>query len=306
MAFMIGRDSLFEPAAHWAAVPQGLPLVALLDGYRDAGHTVALSVETMLADDGGQLVAVFDTDSLLDYRARRPLVKVEGNHINDFRSARLDLRLLRDSIGQPFLLLSGFEPDFRWEAFTRALNEITTHFAVSSVTWAHSIPMPVPHTRPIRVAATGNREEIIEQLSVWKAHVEAPAHALHLLEYQRMQQELDVVSIVVLTPHYLADGAYPAAAMRLLEALGTVDGILVPTESLRERDREFRATFEETLAENDEAVKLVEVLEQQYDGFLKGTPLENPFANADGELPDADKIAAELERYLKSRSDGTN
>ena len=110
----------------------------------------------------------------------------------------------------------------------------------------------------------------------------------------------------MLTPHYLADGAYPAAAMRLLEALGTVDGILVPTESLRERDREFRATFEETLAENDEAVKLVEVLEQQYDGFLKGTPLENPFANADGELPDADKIAAELERYLKSRSDGTN
>lgn len=305
MTNMYGRHSLFEPAAHWSQVPSGLPLVALLDGYRDAGRTVALAVETMLDHDEGELVAVFSTDALLDYRARRPIVHVDGTQITEFRTARLDLRLLRDSIGQPFLLLSGFEPDFQWEGFTAAMHELISHFEVSSVTWAHSIPMPVPHTRPIRVAATGNRTDLIDQLSVWKAHVQAPAHALHLLEYERTHAEQDVLSVVVLTPHYLAEGSFPAAAMRLLEALGTVEGILIPTESLRERDRTFRADFDASLTDNQEAQQLIGVLETQYDGFLKGTPLENPFADADGELPDAEKIAAELERYLKSRSDGS-
>ena len=296
-------EPLVVPDAHWSSVPAGLPLVALLQGYRDAGSTISQTIDAVVGAHPPQLVARFSADLLLDYRARRPLARIEGTSVVEFRVPRLDLRLLQDEMGQQFLLLSGFEPDFRWNAFTRALRAIIEHFAVSSVTWAHAIPMPVPHTRPIRLAVTGNREDLVDQLSVWQATVEAPAHVLHQLEFELMDTGTPVADLVVLVPHYLADGMLPAGALRLVEAIGTATGLLIPTSELRERDREFRAEFDASLADNEEAQRLIGVLETQHDGFLKGTPQENPFADADGELPSADSIAAELERYLNARPD---
>lgn len=300
---MTTRVPLYSPEAAWSSVPAGLPLIALLTGYRDAGATVAQTVEALLDADEGELVASFDHDALLDYRARRPVVRVEAEGITEYRRPRLDLRLQRDSIGRPYLLLSGFEPDFRWEAFTEALREMIDHFGIAHVTWAHAVPMPVPHTRPIRLAVTGNRDDLSSQLSVWQANVEAPGHALHLLEYELTQAGLPIADLVVLAPHYLGDSTLPATALRLVEALGTATGRIFATEPLRERDREFRSEFDSSISEEHEVRRLIGVLETQYDGFMKDTPHENPFADADGEMPSGEEIAAELARFLKSRAD---
>lgn len=303
MSAMIDPAPLFTPGQAWSSAPSGLPLIALLTGYRDAGATVAQTVEALLETDAGEPVAVFDHDLLLDYRARRPVIRVEGYGVAEYRRPRLDLRLLHDSIGQPFLLLSGFEPDFRWEGFTEAVLRMHAHFGVTSVTWAHAVPMPVPHTRPIRLAVTGNRDELSNQLSVWRANVEAPAHALHLLEHELTRADAPVADLVVLSPHYLSDAALPATALRLLEALGTATGLLFATEAVRERDREFRGEFDASVAEQKEVQRLIGALETQYDGFVRDTPQANPFADADGEMPSGDDIAAELARFLKSRTD---
>lgn len=301
MGNMGAQGAIFRPDSAWTDVPAGLPLVVLLTGYRDSGATVRQTMETMIEHGQGDVVATFSPDALLDYRARRPIVTIDGSEVRDYRIPRLDLRMLRDAIGQKYLLLSGYEPDFRWEEFTKIVMSLVSHFNVSTTTWAHAIPMPVPHTRPLRLTATGNRSDIVDQLSVWKARVEAPAHALHLLEYELMEADDPVASLVVLVPHYLADGVVPAGPLKLLEALGTATGLLIPTEDLREKDRVFRAEVDEQIAGNEEVQRLISLLENQHDGFLKGTPQENPFADADGELPTADDIAAELERYLSAR-----
>jgi hypothetical protein len=292
---------MYRVGEAWHAVPQGLPLVALLSGYRDAGQTVRQGIEALLSQDEGRVVAEFDPDLLLDYRARRPVVKLDGNEVTEYRVPRLDLRLLSDSLGQPFLLLSGFEPDFRWERFTLDLLRLHEHFGVSTTTWAHSIPMPVPHTRPSRLAVTGNRPDFIDNNSVWRTNVEVPAHALHELEFELTSRSEPVVDLVVLIPHYLADSAVPAGAMKLLEGIGSAAGIMIDTESLRERDRVFLTDVDAQIAENEEMQRLIRALEAQYDGVVRGTPQENPFADADGEMPSADEIADELERYLSAR-----
>lgn len=276
-------------------------MIALLAGYRDAGATLFQANASLMQQDEGELVARFHADALLDYRARRPRVQIEDHQIVRFRQPALDLRLMRDSLGQKYLLLHGYEPDFKWENFARAVLACIQHFRVESFTWAHAIPMPVPHTRPIRLAATGNREDLIERLSMWESDIEAPAHALHLVEFELTRASIPVVDLVVLVPHYLADGTVPAAAHRLLESIGTASGRMIETESLRERERAVRAEVDAQIAENEEAQRMIGLLESQYDGFIKGTPQENPFADADGELPSADAIAAELERYLSAR-----
>ncbi|MFK4729305.1 PAC2 family protein [Agromyces mediolanus] len=292
--------SLYElnPAVE---VPPGLPLVAGLTGFADAGGAVAQTTEYLRSTLDTVEVAVFDADELLDYRARRPVIVFDGDHLTDYRPARLGLDLAKDELGRPFLLLTGFEPDFQWERFSRALLDLVERFEVASLSWLNAIPMPVPHTRPIGVTVSGNRSELIETMSVWRPTTQVPANALHLVEYRLQESEFPVAGFVLLVPHYLGDTEYPAAAISALEAISAGTGLIFPTEVLREQGREFVARIDEQVAENQELAKLVTTLEHRYDAYMAGTSLRSPLTDEDGEVPTADEIAAELEKFLAFR-----
>src|SRR6187431_3271072 len=137
---------LYELLSVAADVPSGLPLVAGLTGFADAGAAVTQFSTYLLDTLEHEVVAAFDVDSLLDYRARRPTIYFAQDHLSDYRPSTLNLYLAKDEIGQPFLLLTGFEPDFQWERFTAAVLDLIERFGVSTTNWVHAIPMPVPHT----------------------------------------------------------------------------------------------------------------------------------------------------------------
>ena len=282
-------------------VPSGLPLVAGLTGFADAGGAVAQTTEYLLSTLDTVVVATFDADELLDYRARRPIIMFEGDHLTDYRPARLSLDLARDEIGQQFLLLTGYEPDFQWERFSAAVLGLIDRFEVGSTTWINSIPMPVPHTRPIGVTVSGNRADLIEAMSVWRPTTQVPANALHLVEYRLQDRDHPTTGFVLLVPHYLADAEYPSAAVAALEAVSASTGRIFPTDVLREQGREFVARIDEQVAENGELAKLVHTLEARHDSYMEGTTLRSPLTDEDGELPSADEIAAELEKFLAFR-----
>ncbi|MDR5700140.1 proteasome assembly chaperone family protein [Agromyces aerolatus] len=292
--------SLYELTAD-VTVPQGLPLVAGLTGFADAGAAVAQTTEYLLSTLDSTLVALFDADELLDYRARRPIILFEGDHLGDYRPPKLQLRLARDEIGQQFLLLTGYEPDFQWNRFGAAVLGLIEELGVSSLTWVNAIPMPVPHTRPISLTVSGNRPELTDAMSVWRPTTEAPANALHLVEYQLQALDRPVTGFVLLVPHYLSDTEYPSAAISALEAITAATGRIFPTDALRERGREFRGRIDEQVATNAELAKLVGTLEERHDSYMEDTVLRSPLTDEDGELPSADEIAAELENFLAFR-----
>ena len=49
-----------------------------------------------------------------------------------------------------------------------------------------------------------------------------------------------------------------------------------------------------------EAARMVEGLEERYDAYMAGSTLATPMIHT-GDLPSADELAAELERFLASR-----
>jgi hypothetical protein len=300
---MADADGLYEIDTDIGEVPTGLPLVAGLTGFSDAGSGVSQVSEYLLSTLSHRDVLRFDTDTLLDYRARRPTIYFDQDHLADYRPARLALYLAHDEIGQPFLLLTGFEPDFRWEAFTAAVLGIVDRYRISTTTWVHSIPMPVPHTRDINVTVSGNRTELIDALSVWKPHTQVPANALHLVEH-RLHAGHPVAGFVLLVPHYLADTEFPLAAVAALESISAATGLIFPTDRLREEGRDFVGRIDEQVAGNQELARLVTTLEERYDSYMEDTPLKSPLTDEDGALPTADEIAAELEKFLARRRPG--
>lgn len=284
-----------------AQVPRGLKLVAGLTGFADSGSAVTQFTEYILDTMDSEIVAVFDNDALLDYRARRPTIYFDQDHLTGFEPPRLTLHLVRDELSRPFLFLTGYEPDFRWESFSRTVIELVTRFEVVSTTWVHAIPMPVPHTRPLGVTVSGNRADLIESMSVWRPHTQVPANAMHLIEFRLQEAHHDVAGFVLLIPHYLADTEFPVAALSALESIASATGILFPTDRLREEGREFLSKIDEQVDNNVELSKLVHTLEERYDSYMKDNGLRSPLIDSDGALPTADEIAAELEEFLAHR-----
>jgi len=295
---------LFDLNPALSEVPEGLHLVAGLTGFADAGSGVSQLGTYLLGTLDSEVVATFDADILLDYRARRPIIYFDQDHLTDYQPATLKLYLAYDELRQPFLLLSGFEPDFQWDRFTEAVLGLMDTLKVKSATWVHSIPMPVPHTRPIGVTVSGNRTDLIETMSIWKPHTQVPANALHLLEYRLQQKAFPIAGFILLIPHYLADTEYPAAAVAALESISAATGLIFPTDRLREEDREFVANIDEQVAQNAELGRLVGTLEERHDSYMEDNQPRSPLTDSDGELPTADEIAAELENFLAFRRHG--
>src|SRR5674476_1360853 len=72
---------LYELTADADGVPEGLHLVAGLTGFADAGGAVSQFTEYLLGTLDQKVVVNFDADLLLDYRARRPIIYFDQDHL---------------------------------------------------------------------------------------------------------------------------------------------------------------------------------------------------------------------------------
>lgn len=292
---------LFTRVAGAPVVPDGLPMIILLTGFTDAGSAVSGLIDHLREIASPQPVAVFDNDVLLDYRARRPVALFDQDHLAEFRAGRLELSLAKDALGQPFLLLAGYEPDFAWNAFSEAVLGLAEEYRISGMSWAHAIAMPVPHTRPFGTTVSGNRADLIAEHSVWRPRTQVPATAGHLLEYRFAQQGSRVVGFVLLVPHYLGDTEHPGAVIAVADKLMAATGLVLDTDDLRDELAEYVRRVEEQVSGSEELTQMVRTLEQRHDAYMSGIEPGAAGMFDEGSLPSADELAAELERFLASR-----
>ncbi|WP_296664481.1 PAC2 family protein [Demequina sp.] len=278
-----------------AAPAEGAALLHSLRGFIDAGRAGALVAEQLLEDGEPIRVATFDIDQLLDYRSRRPEMTFSVNQWTSYDEPHLVVDMVRDAEGRPFLLLHGFEPDIQWERYIRAVREIVEKMGVGLTLGSHGIPMAVPHTRPLTATVHGTDPDLLPDTPTMFGTVTVPASAQNLLEYRFGQWGMPAVNVAVHVPHYLAQSSYPQAAQRALTGLEDLSGLDLDPGALDSAAERATEEIARQLAESEEVQGLVEALENQYDAFHdargQGLPL-------DGNLPSADEIAAEFEKFL--------
>ena len=294
----VGRDpgDLYElsPAA---PEPDGdLVMLYYLDGFIDAGSAGRLRATHLASSLGGHEVARFDVDALIDYRSRRPVMTFAKDHWEDYDTPELTMALLHDSEGKPFLLLNGLEPDREWETFTSAVRQLTSDLGVRLAVGFHGIPMGVPHTRQLGVTAHATQPGLIDGYRPLVDKLQVPGSAAALLEYRLGQDERPAVGFAVHVPHYLAQAAYPAAAVTLLESVQRATGLILPGDSLREAARRTDQEIARQVEGSAEVTEVVEALEQQYDAFTADR--ENLLGDESEPMPTAEELGAEFERFL--------
>jgi hypothetical protein len=287
----------FDPARPELGRPV---LIQALDGFIDAGAAKRIAREHLLSAYPSQVVATFDVDQLLDYRARRPAMLFVEDHWESYDDPLLAIHLLHDAVGTPFLLLAGPEPDVQWERFTTAVRMLIDRLGVRLTVGLNAIPMGVPHTRPTGVIAHGSRKELVAGYEPWVNAVQVPGTAGHLLEYRLGQAGYDAIGFAVHVPHYVAQTEYPAASAALLAEVSKASGLALPLDALNEAAATTREAIDEQVAGSPEVAAVVQALENQYDAFIAGRG--SSLLVDDADLPTADELGAELERFLAEQS----
>ncbi|MDK1474159.1 PAC2 family protein [Streptomyces sp. 549] len=284
-------------------VGAGLVMLYHFEGFIDAGATGEQIVERLTDAASPQVVARFAADRLVDYRARRPLMTFRRDRWVAYEAPRLELSLLRDAAGVPFLLLSGPEPDVEWELFTAAVREVVERLGVRLSVTFHGIPMGVPHTRPVGLTPHGNRAELVPSGPGLFDEAAVPGSAAALTELRLSEAGHDVLGIAAHVPHYIARSAYPDAALVTVEAITSATGLVLPgvTHDLRNEAHRAQNEIERQLAEGDEElVSVVRGLEQQYDAVAGAASRGSLVAEA-SELPSAEELGEVFERFLADR-----
>ncbi|WP_395659996.1 proteasome assembly chaperone family protein [Nocardioides sp.] len=275
-----------------------LTMVVVLDGFLDAGNAAARAAQHLVDLSDGRVVATFDVDELHDYRARRPPMSFVRDHYESYDAPRLVVRLLHDTGGTPYLLLRGPEPDTRWEGFCLAVREVVERFGVTRVVAMGSVPMAVPHTRPIAITHHANRAELLSGDSPWRGELRIPGSAQALLEIRLGEWGHDAMGFVAHVPHYLAQMDYPRASAALLEQVELAGRLTIDLSGLRAEAEDTEAEVARYLAANEEVADVVEALERQYDAFERAEDEGASLLAEEQRIPTGEELGKEFERFL--------
>ena len=279
----------------------GPVLVHAVRGFVDAGHAGQVAVDHLVSGGPAQRLVTFDVDQLVDYRSRRPVMTFDEGWTG-YDAPELVVDLLHDAQGTPFLLLHGLEPDVQWERWVAAVRQVVERFDVPLVVGLHGIPMGVPHTRPISVTAHATRADLVADHTSFFGTVQVPASASALLELRLGEAGHDAMGFAVHVPHYLAQTPYPAASLAGLRHVQRAAGLDLRLADLEPAAAEATREVERQVEGSSEVAAVVQALEEQYDAFTRSVGRTSLLAQAT-DLPTAEEIGAELERFLATQVD---
>jgi len=262
-------------------------LVAAFDGWVDAG-SAATTAAGRLAEQG-TVIATFDADQLIDYRARRPTLDIVNGRPTRLTWPQLLLRHTR--LGeQDLLVLAGPEPDYRWRELAEEAVELAVRLEVAEWISLGAIPAAVPHTRNVPILGTASQPGLL------RAGVEpgpdgllrVPAAAISVLDLTISESGIPAVGYFAQIPHYVS-GPYPAAAIELLRIVGRHLDEDVDIGTLEDEARQIRTQLDAATSADETTRAYVDRLESMVD---------------ETRLPSGDDLISEIERFLREGGGG--
>ncbi len=259
-------------------------LVAALDGWVDAG-SAATTAAGQLAE-GGEVVVRFDPDAIFDYRSRRPTLEIVNGRPAKLTWPELTIRRSRTD-GRDVLVLTGAEPDDRWQQLAHDMVELSEALDVRQLISLGAIPAAVPHTRPVTILGTESEAGLL------RADVQpgpsgilrVPSAAISVIDYEISHAGVPSVGYFAQIPHYVS-GPYPAAAIELLKALATHLDVAVPLEALTREAKMLNKRLDAAAAADKTTQTYVNRLESMAD---------------ESRLPSGDDLISDIEKFLRER-----
>lgn len=285
-------DDLYQQVG--PSVEGPMPLLILTEGWLEASDTLARVRDAIVHQSDLTTIARFDTDQLLDQRARRPTLTVVDGVTQGVEWPELELALGTDQDDNPFLLLHGPEPDFAWRQFGKAVANIVCGIGVTTAFSMGAYPAPTPHTRPMRISSTASDRSLLEGRRHTTGLITVPAGVHVAITDELRRFGVPSHGLYAQVPYYLSSHDWPQAALAMLETFCELAERRLSTDRLECRLSDAAAAVDALFEESPSLADVVTRLEQRYDELQK---LE------DEPLPTGDELEQELQQFLRDQND---
>jgi hypothetical protein len=282
-------DDLYQQVG--PSVEGPMQLLILTDGWLEASDTLARVRNTIVQQADLTTIAQFDTDQLLDQRARRPMLTVVDGVTQSVEWPELQLSVGTDKNDQPFLMLHGPEPDFAWRQFGKAVANIVSGIGVTTTFSMGAYPAPTPHTRTIRISSTASDVKMLANREHTTGLITVPVGVQVAITEELERFGVPSHGLYAQVPYYLAAHDWPQSAVSMLTVFSELSGLHFDDSQLQAQVGEAVVSVENMLEDSPGLSEVVTRLEQRYDELKK---LE------DEKLPTGDELEEELQQYLRT------
>jgi proteasome assembly chaperone (PAC2) family protein len=271
-------------------------LVCSFRGWNDAAASASTALTAVASSFDSELIARIDPEDYFDFQSTRPTITLDGGLTRRIGWPENNLIAVRvPTADRDLVLLDGTEPNLRWRTFSETVATAADALGVEMVITLGALIAEVSHTLPVPITGLASDQALVEELELERSSYEGPTGIVGIVHDLCQKGGISSASLWAAVPHYVAAVPNPKAALALLRRLEGLTGIAVEASELEEETSDYEEQIGRAIAANPEIEELVARIEAEQVDLLE--------AEGD-ELPSADSIAREFQRFLRQRGDG--
>lgn len=267
-------------------------LVCAFRGWNDAAAAASTALGTINNSLEGEMIARVDPEEFFDFQSTRPTISMDEGQTRriDWPENNL-IAVSVPSADRDMVLLDGTEPNLRWRTFSETIATAADALGIEMVITLGALIAEVSHTLPVPITGLASNQDLVEELELERSSYEGPTGIVGVVHDLCRRNGIDSASLWAAVPHYVAAVPNPKAALALLRRLEGLTGIAVEASELEEETTDYEEQIGRAVAANPEIEELVQRIEAEQVDLLE----------SEGELPSADTLAREFQRFLRQR-----
>jgi proteasome assembly chaperone (PAC2) family protein len=267
-------------------------MVCAFRGWNDAAASASTALTAIATSLDADLVACVDPEEYFDFQSTRPTITLDEGQTRRIEWPENNLYAARvPSADRDVVLLDGTEPNLRWRTFSETIATAADALGVDMVVTLGALIAEVSHTLPVPITGLASNAELVEELELERSNYEGPTGIVGVVHDLCRQGGIDSASLWAAVPHYVAAVPNPKAALALLRRLEGLTGIAVEAAELEEETADYEEQIGRAVAANPEIEELVSRIEAEQSELL----------DDEGNLPSADTLAQDFQRFLRQR-----
>ncbi len=271
-------------------------LVMAFAGWNDAAESATNAARFLRQAWDGQPLATLDSEEFYHFGLTRPQVRFKpGTTEREIVWPDTEFSAcIRESLARDVLIGVGTEPHLRWKTYCRTILDMVRELEVGLIVTLGALLAEVPHTRPIRLTGFATDPELSAVLGVRPTRYEGPTGIVGVLSSTARAAGVATASLWANVPHYISAVENPRATLALVQGLNRLLDAPLDVQELEEAGAQFDTQLAEVLAQNRKVANYVRKLEAH-------AVAEEPLQEPSGELPSAQDLVAEIERFMRQQ-----
>ncbi|MGI8729414.1 MAG: PAC2 family protein [Solirubrobacteraceae bacterium] len=281
----------------WESRPDGLrapAIVCAFSGWNDAGDAASAAVTFLGESLSAERFARIDPEDFYDFQSTRPQIGFNDDRTREITWPGIEIFAARvPRAPRDLILVQGPEPSMRWRSFCQHIIDLAEALGTQLVVTMGALLADVPHSHPVSITGLASDATLVERLAVAETTYEGPTGIVGVLHTACSDAGLPSASLWAAVPHYVAAAPNPKAALALVRKIESLVAVSVDATDLENATEDYERQVSRAVQSDPEVQAFVERLEEA--AGEDTTPL------GPGDLPSADTIASEFQRFLKQQ-----